>query len=341
MLSEMEKKNPETELVIVGAGPSGLFATFCAGLRDIRSVTFETMEEPGGQLTELYPEKNVYDVQGIPKIKAKDLALKMVEQAKTFGGEIITQSRVSDIIPREDGKYDIEVHEVVRYTTKSVLLTTGIGSFSPRKLGAEGEAEYLGRGVYYSVSDREAFRDRSVIIVGAGDTAFDWAEELSHIAREVHMVQRSKRIRAAERTVKVVKLRGNVDIRLDTVIEKITGDGTKVVKAAVVDNESGERSEIITDAIIVAIGHKAVPNVYKSLGLNISGRYIVVNRNYETSCKGIYAVGDASSMEGEQKVLLIAVGGAEAYMAVNSIKKYIQPESSLFGGHSSSLKFES
>lgn len=336
----MEKKNLETDLAIVGAGPAGLFATFCAGLRDIRSITFETKEVPGGQLLELYPEKNVYDVQGIPKMKAKDLSAKMVEQAKIFGGEIKTSSRVTDIIPRNDGKYDIEINEVVSYTAKSVLLTTGIGSFSPMKLEVEGETEYYGRGVNYSVKNKDAFKDKSIIIVGAGDTAFDWAEELSHVAREVHIVQRSKRIRAAERTVKVVKLRGNVDMRLNTVIERIIGDGTKVVKAAVKDNETGQKYEILTDAIIVAIGHKAVTNIFKSLSLKISGRYIVVNRNFETNHKGIYAVGDAANIDGEQKFLLIAVGGAEAYTAVNSIKKYLEPESPLFGGHSSSLKFE-
>ncbi len=328
----------EIDLVIVGAGPAGLFATFCAGLRDIGSITLEAMDAPGGQLYKLYPEKYVYDVQGIPKIRAMELVTHMTQQARMFGSEIRTNSSVTDIIPRNDQRYDVEVNGKTAYTARTILLATGIGSFTPVRIGVPGEEEYTEKGVTYRVGDPEYFRGKRVLIVGAGDSAFDWTEEISSVARNVIIAQRGTRIRAAERMVKNVMERDNVDIMLNTMVTRITGNGSWIEEALVTNTETGEDARIPVDHLLVAIGHKSDPVIFKTLKPDMTGRFIRIDRSFETSLKGIYAVGDAANLDSDQKVLLIAVGGAEAYMAINNIKRYLEPKASLFGGHSSSLK---
>ena len=331
------KKPREKDLVIVGAGPAGLFATFCAGLRDIDSITLEAMSSPGGQITELYPEKYVYDVQGIPRIKGKQLVRKMTKQAKLFGNKILYNSKVTDVIPRSDSRYDIEVNDQIAFTTKAVLIASGIGSFAPVKIGVRGEDEYADRGVVYGVRNPEDFRNQKVVIVGAGDSAFDWAEELSGVASEIHIVQRGTRIRAAERTVKTIGKRANIKLSLNTSPVEVTGDGNTLRKVVLHNSLSEEDSECETDKLLIAIGHRSTQISFKSISLDMAGKFIKIDEKFESSLKGIFAVGDAANQDSGQKVLLIAVGGAEAYMAINNIKKYLDPKSSIFGGHSSSI----
>ncbi|MEM0156210.1 MAG: NAD(P)/FAD-dependent oxidoreductase [Thermoplasmataceae archaeon] len=338
MSDRMISYKPEKkDLVIIGAGPTGLFATFCAGLRDIDSVTLEAMDSTGGQLTALYPEKDVYDVQGIPKIKAEQLVRDMTRQAEFFGSKILLNSKVTDIISRPDSMYDVEVNGKIVFTTKTILISSGIGSFDPVKLGVEGEDEYRGKGVVYTVRNAEDFRDRKVVIVGAGDSAFDWAEELSAVASKVHIVQRGTRIRAAERTVKAVLDKPNVTLNMNSSPIKILGDAKGLRNVVTRNALNGETTEYEADRILVAIGLRSAPVSFRSISLDVDGKFITVNEKFETNLKGIYAVGDGSKAKNAQKVLLIAVGGAEAYMAINNIKKYLDPKSSIFGGHSSSM----
>jgi thioredoxin reductase (NADPH) len=330
-------KTEKKDLVIIGAGPTGLFATFCAGLRDIDSVTLEAMDSPGGQLTELYPEKDVYDVQGIPKIRADQLVGEMTRQAEFFGNSIMLNSKVTDILPKPDSMYDIEVNGKIAFTARTVLIASGIGSFDPVKLGIEGEEDYVGKGVLYTARNADDFIGRKVVIVGAGDSAFDWAEELAAIASKIHIVQRGTRIRAAERTVKSVLEKPNVTLSMNTSPVKILGDGNVVRKVVARNTVNGENTEYEADRILIAVGLRSAPVTFKSISIGMTGRFINVNEKFETNLKGIYAVGDGSRAGNAQKVLLIAVGGAEAYMAVNNIKTYLDPKSSIFGGHSSSM----
>lgn len=327
----------ETDLIIIGTGPAGLFATFCAGLRDIDTTTLEAMDSVGGQVSQLYPEKTVYDVQGIPEINASDLVKQMYRQAKMFNADILVNSKVTDIVRRQDGRFDIEVNGRISYVTRAVLLASGIGSFSPTKLGVPGEEDYFQKGINYSLDDSLDYKGTKTIIVGAGDSAFDFADELSDVAKEVLVVQRSNRVRAAEMTVKKVSSKNNVKIRLNTIITQLQGDGEWISGVTIKDNDTQAESVVNTDRILVAIGHKSSPVSFKSMQLEMTGKYVKVNERFETSVQGIYAVGDCSSFGESTKVLLIAVGGGEAYMAVNNIKKYLDPKASLFGGHSSSI----
>ncbi len=327
----------EVELVIIGAGPTGLFATFCAGLRAIKSVTLESLSTYGGQMIELYPNKIIYDVQGIPKILSKDLAQKMYEQAQLFNNPIVFDSNVSDIIQNDDKTFDIEVANEPKYRTKTVLICAGVGNFTPNKLNVDGEDAYIGKGIFYTIKVPSDFKSKNVVIVGGGDSAFDYALQIEPFAKNIIIAQHNGILKAAENSVITAKSKPNIKVMLNTEIKKVYGDGKKVTGARMIDTLSKQETDLAIDGIIVAIGHKASPDTFKSIKLETINRYIKVDTSYKTGVDGIYAAGDIANIANEPKFALLAAGGAEAYIAINNIRKYLSPDSSLFGGHSTSL----
>ncbi len=329
----------EVELVIIGAGPTGLFATFCAGLRAVKSVTLEGLETYGGQMHELYPEKKVYDVQGVPKVISYELAKKMYEQAAMFNPKIVFNSDVTDIIPTEGNRFILEVNGEQAYTARAILICAGVGYFTPNKLNVEGEATYADKGVYYTVKSIADFKDASVLIVGGGDSAFDYALQIEPVVKNVIIAQHNGVLKAAESSVVAAKNKPKIRVMLNTEIKEIVGDGKKVIKADAFDNVSKTNDRLDVDSVIVTIGHKANPDIFKSITFeSVNGRYIKVDTNYKTNVDGIYAAGDIANVSNEPKFALLAVGGAEAYVAINNIKKYLSPRASLTGGHSSNLE---
>jgi thioredoxin reductase (NADPH) len=327
----------EVELVIIGAGPTGLFATFCAGLRAINSVTLESLDNYGGQMKELYPEKIVYDVQGTPKMVSAQLVEKMYEQSQTFKSPVILNSNVTDIAQNSDKTFNVEVDGELAYKSRAILICAGIGKFSPNKLNVEGEDKYNGRGVYYGAKSPSSFKDKRIIIVGGGDSAFDYALQLEQFAKSIIIVQHNEVLKAAEDSILMAKKSQKIKIILNTEIKRIIGNEKTVTRVALFDVIVKKESLIDLDSVIIATGHKASPNVFKSLSLETSSdRYIKVDTNYKTNIEGVYAAGDIANVTNEPKFALLIVGGAEAYIAVNNIKKYLSPSSPLFGGHSSS-----
>ncbi len=326
------------EVIIIGAGPTGLFSTFLAGLRDIKSLTLEALDFSGGQIPELYPEKTVYDVQGIPKINAIELRDKMEEQARTFGNEILFSSKVTDII-KKDENIIVEVNQTKKYSTKTVLICTGIGDFKPRSIGCPGENEFLNKGLSYSVKDIDKFSGKIVAVVGGGDTAIDYANELSETAEKVYVIHHSSSFKAAEKTLENARNNDKIEFIMNTSVAKISGD-SQVRDITLLNVQTNKETSLSIDKIVVAIGHVGKANLFKSADIETSsnGRNIMVNNNFETNVPGIYAVGDVAAIAGEPAHPLIAVAGGDAYRAINIIKKYVAPTSSLFGGHSSNLK---
>ncbi len=326
----------DTDLIIIGAGPTGMFATFCAGLREINSITLESLDRHGGQMLELYPEKIVYDVQAVPKMKAIDLSDKMYEQSQLFKRRIEFNSKVTDIIPEND-RFTIEVNGQKKYTSKAVLICGGVGDFHPNKLNIEGEEQYEGKGLYYAVKSVNDFKDKIVAVIGGGDSAFDYQMQLSPVCKKSYIIQHNNTFKAAESSVDAVKRDNKAEIIMNTDVKKINGDGNTVKSIELFDNTNKTSKTLEVDAVVVAIGYKVNPSTFKSLPIETTNRYIKVDHNYKTSINGVYAAGDIANVTDEPKFALIAVGGAEAYIAINNIKKYISPNASLFGGHSSSL----
>ncbi len=326
----------DTDLIIIGAGPTGMFATFCAGLREINSITLESLDTHGGQMLELYPEKMVYDVQAVPKMKAIELSDKMYEQSMLFKRRIEFNSKVTDIIPEND-RFTIEVNGQKKYTSKAVLICGGVGDFHPNKLGINGEEQYEGKGLYYAVKSVKDFKDKTVAVIGGGDSAFDYQMQISPVCKKSYIIQHNNTFKAAESSVDAVKRDSKAEIIMNTDVKSINGDGNTVKSIELFDNTNKTSKTLEVDAVVVAIGYKVNPSVFKSLPIETTNRYIKVDHNYKTSIDGVYAAGDIANVTDEPKFALIAVGGAEAYIAINNIKKYISPNASLFGGHSSSL----
>ncbi|MEM1629154.1 MAG: NAD(P)/FAD-dependent oxidoreductase [Saccharolobus sp.] len=330
---------PEYDMAIIGGGPIGLFATFYAGLRDMKAILIDAQDELGGQLISLYPEKNVYDVGGIPGIQAYELAQRLIEQAKMFGPEIRVNEWADWIEKTNDNMWIVKTDKG-SYKTKTILIAAGIGKIVPSRLGAKGEIEYENKGVYYTVRRKKDFEGKRVLIVGGGDSAVDWALTLAPIAKSVTLIHRRDQFRAHERSVKELFRVAKVYVWHE--LKEVKGDGSKVTQAIIFDNRTKEEKVLDIDSVIISIGYKGDLGNIPKWGVNMKGRDILTNGRMETNLPGVYAAGDIAQQENSPKLALIAVGFAQAAIAVSVAKKYIEPNASLFAGHSSEMdKFKS
>ncbi|MEM4115661.1 MAG: NAD(P)/FAD-dependent oxidoreductase [Saccharolobus sp.] len=329
----------EYDMAIIGGGPIGLFAAFYAGLRDMKTILIEAQDELGGQLISLYPEKIVYDVGGIPGIQAYELAQRLIEQAKMFGPEIRV-NELADWIEKTNDNMWIVKTDKGSYKTKTILIAAGIGKIVPSRLGAKGEIEYENKGVYYTVRRKKDFEGKRVLIVGGGDSAVDWALTLAPVAKSVTLIHRRDQFRAHERSVKELFSVAKVYVWHE--LKEVKGDGSKVTQAIIFDNRTKEEKVLDIDSVIISIGYKGDLGNIPKWGVNMKGRDILTNGRMETNLPGVYAAGDIVQEENSPKLALIAVGFAQAAIAVSVAKKYVEPSASLFAGHSSEMdKFKS
>jgi thioredoxin reductase (NADPH) len=324
------------DLTIIGAGPTGLFAAFYAGLRQMKTKVIDALEEPGGQVAVLYPEKYIYDVPGYSKILAKDLVKSLVEQGFQYNPTVVLGERVTTL-HKNDGVFELGTDKGTKHLTKAVLVAAGVGAFSPNRLEAKGASDYEGKGVYYFVKDRSIFRGKNLLIVGGGDSAVDWALNIKDIAKKITLVHRRDVFRAHEGSVIALK-NSNVEVKLFYEVRKVTGDGSRVTGAVIFDNRNQADQTIDADAILVNIGFRADLGPIKDWGLQIDGREIRVNGKMETNVPGVYVAGDIAGPLDGVKLNLIATGYAQAALAVNVAKAYVDPNSKIFPGHSSEMK---
>ena len=324
------------DLTIVGAGPTGLFATFYAGLRQMKTKIIDALEEPGGQVAVLYPEKYIFDVPGFYKILAKDLVKSLVEQAFQYKPTVVLGERVTTL-RKTDGVFEIGTDKGTKHYSKAVLVAAGVGAFSPNRLEAKGAAEYEGKGIYYSVRDKSVFKDKKLLIVGGGDSAVDWALNIKGIAKKITLVHRRDVFRAHEGSVAEL-MKSGVEIKLFYEVRSVVGDGATVTRAVVFDNRSQAETSLEVDSILVNIGFRADLGPIKEWGLEIDGREIRINGRMETNMPGVYVAGDIAGPLDGVKLNLIATGYAQAALAVNVAKAYVDPNSKIFPGHSSEMK---
>jgi thioredoxin reductase (NADPH) len=325
----------EYDMIIVGGGPVGLFGAFYATLRDMKVLLIDSQDELGGQLVTLYPEKIVYDVGGYPGILAYDLAVKLVEQAKMFSPDIRIKEWADTLDKTSDGMYIIKTDKGNQFKTKTVLLAIGLGRLSPSRLGAKGELEYENKGVYYTVRRKKDFEGKNILIVGGGDSAVDWALTLAPVAKSVTLIHRRDQFRAHERSVKELYQVAKVYTWHE--LKEVKGDGQRVTEATIFDNRTKDEKTIDVDAVIISIGHKGDLGNIPKWGINMKGRDILTNTKMETNLPGIYASGDIAQVEGAPKLALIAVGFGQVAIATSVAKKYIDPNASVFAGHSSEM----
>lgn len=310
----------------------GLFAAFYAGMRGMSVRIIDSLPELGGQLTALYPEKYVFDMPGFPKVLAKDLAHGMVHQGTQFAPEVVLEETASGLSRLEDG-WEVIGADGRAYPTKTILISAGAGAFSPTKIGVDREEEFLGRGLSYGVKSKADFEKKRLVIVGGGDSAFDWALNLHSVAQDIQLVHRRDQFRAHEETVRDVEKLG-VKFLLWKVVKEIHGNG-RLSGITIEDTQTKTMETIDCDAVIVNIGFKSSLGPIKDWGLQIEKNQIMVDGLYQTNLPGVFAVGDVCNYEG--KIKLIATGVGEAATAVCVAKTMIDPSAKLFPGHSSDM----
>ncbi|MDY3520325.1 NAD(P)/FAD-dependent oxidoreductase [Riemerella anatipestifer] len=319
-----------TDLLIIGAGPTGLFAVFEAGLLKLKCHIIDALPQPGGQLAELYPKKPIFDIPGYPSVNAGELVDNLMEQIKQFQpGFTLAETAVS-LEKIDDEWFEVITNKGTVHRAKAVAIAGGLGTFEPRKPLLENLEKYEENGVEYFVKDPEVFRDKKIVIAGGGDSALDWSIFLSNVAKEVTLVHRRNEFRGALDSVeKVQELKNQGKINLVTPAEVVELKGANTLESIVIERE-GEKTKIETDYFIPLFGLTPKLGPIADWGLEIEKNSIKVNNalDYQTNREGIYAIGDINTYPGKLKLILCGFHEAtlmcqSVYNRLNPGKKYV------------------
>ncbi len=327
------------DLTIIGAGPSGLFGAFYAGMRGASVRLLDALPDLGGQLTALYPEKYIYDVAGFPRILAKDLVKGLVEQAMRFRPEVHVAQEVTAMRTEEDDGRTVFALTTPSgvHRSRALLVTAGIGAFQPRRLPLADYEHWLGRGLYDKVLVPSDFAGKRVLLVGGGDSAFDWAVNLQGVARSVALIHRRDGFRAHQATIDQawqLARDGRLDLRTFWEVKAIHGR-ERIEAVTLVDNRTWAEERLEMDAVVPLLGFVSKLGAIATWDLALQKDEVEVNQRMETNLPGIYAAGDIVTYPGKLK--LIATGFAEACMAVNNAVHFIYPDRKAHPGHSSNM----
>jgi thioredoxin reductase (NADPH) len=328
------------DVTIIGAGPTGLFAAFYAGLRGMRTKIIEALPEVGGQLAVLYPEKFIYDVPGHPKVMAKDLVKLLAEQIHMFDATMVLGQRIETLTRKEvDGEEVWRLGtETTGHFTRTVVVTAGIGAFEPNKLDKPGVGDYMDKGVYYFVQDKRPFRNKNILIVGGGDTAVDWALNLKDWAKSITLIHRRDGFRAHEASLTALRMT-EIPVMTFWELKRIDGDEKGPQQAIIFENRTAEERTIPAEVVLISTGFKAALGPISKWGLEmLDNRHIKTDVYMETNLPGVFAAGDIAAIEGSTPLNLIVTGFGQAAVAANACKAKIDPTSRMFPGHSSEMK---
>jgi thioredoxin reductase (NADPH) len=333
----------KTDILIIGAGPTGLFAVFEAGLLQLKCHLIDALPQPGGQLAEIYPKKPIYDIPGFPEVLAGELVDNLMEQIKPFQPGFTLGERAETIEKLEDDTFVVTTNAGTKHCAPVVAIAGGLGSFEPRKPLLENLGQFEDRGVAYMVRDPEAYRNKRVLIAGGGDSALDWSIFLSGVAREVTLVHRRNEFRGALDSVeKVRELKQQGKIRLITPAEVVQLEGSDTLESVVVrkNSEPAEDIRIELDAFIPLFGLSPKLGPIAKWGLEIEKNAIRVDHtlDYQTNIPGIYAIGDVNTYPGKLKLILCGFHEAtlmcqSAYQRINPGKKYVMKYTTVGGIH--------
>lgn len=315
----------KTDIIIIGAGPTGLFTVFEAGLLGLKCHIIDSLVKPGGQCSEIYPNKPIYDIPAYPEIMAGDLIHKLLDQIKPFDpGYTMGESAVE--LKKSDGEFIITTDKNTKIKGKVVAIAGGLGNFEPRKPNLENIDKYEENGLVYKIINKDDFKDKNVVISGGGDSALDWTLELSKIAKKVTLIHRRNEFRGAVESVKQIqKLKDKNIVDVITPAQLVAINGRNEVES--IDLKVNEEIVTIeTDFIIPLYGLIPKMNIFKDWGLNIEKNAISVNNalDYSTNIKGIYAIGDINHYPGKLKLILS--GFHEAAVMCHSAYNYINPD---------------
>ena len=320
----------ETDILIIGAGPTGLFAVFEAGLLKLKCHIIDALPQIGGQLSELYPKKPIYDIPGFPDILAGDLVTNLREQIKQFKPGFTLNENAEIINKLEDGTFIVTTNKGTKHHAKAVAIAGGLGSFEPRKPIIDDIAFYEDKGIEYFVKDPELFRDKKIVIAGGGDSALDWSIFLADVASEVTLIHRRNEFRGALDSVeKLQEYKKAGKVHLITPAEVVGLNGAEHLESIDID-ENGAHRTIKTDYFIPLFGLTPKLGAIANWGLEIEKNAIKVNNalDYRTNIDGIYAIGDVNTYPGKLKLILCGFHEAtlmcqSVYQRINPGKKYV------------------
>lgn len=320
------------DILIVGAGPVGLFGAYYAGARGLSVAIIDSLSQLGGQVTAMYPEKQIYDIAGFPAVSGRDLVARLVAQAAQYTPAYLLGQEAQELIAVPGSgpqRYTVRTSNGTRVTCGAVVVTSGIGTFTPRPLPA-GE-DFLGRGLEYFVPSAAGYAGRDVVIVGGGDSAIDWCLMLEPVAASVTLVHRTAKFRAHAASLERVRA-ASVAIITDTQVTALEGGGSLEKAVITVKGENVPRS-LPCQRVVAALGFTANLGPLREWGIELhDNRHLVVDSAMRTNVAGVFAAGDITDYEG--KVRLIAVGFGEVATAVNNAAVHIDPDAQLFPGHS-------
>lgn len=319
----------KTDIIIIGAGPVGLFTVFEAGLLKLKCHLIDALPQVGGQLTEIYPKKPIYDIPGYPSVLAGDLVHNLEEQIKPFKPSYTLGERAESIEKVGEKMFEVTTNRGTKIQGPVIAIAGGLGCFEPRKPPLKNLADFEDKGIDYIIKDPEKFRDKRVVVAGGGDSALDWSIILANKAKEVSLVHRRSSFRGALDSVdKVMELAkaGKINLITEAQVDQLHGNGS--LDKITVKTNAGELKDIDTDYFIPLFGLSPKLGPLANWGLNITKNAIEVDtRDYSTNVDGIYAIGDINTYPGKLKLILC--GFHEGTLMVQSAFKYIYPDQKL------------
>jgi len=317
----------KTDVIIIGAGPVGLFAVHQLGIKGLKAVVIDNLDKAGGQCIELYPDKPIYDIPAVPECTGEELTKRLLEQIEPFHTEFYLNERVEEV-KKENDNWKVKTNNKNEFFAPNILIAGGVGSFEPRKLSIKEAEKFEGKSIFYAVKNKEQFKNKNISIFGGGDSALDWALELSKFSK-ITLIHRRNEFRGAQHTldeIKKLEKEGKVNIKTPCQIESLEGEQN--LKSIKIKFDNGKTEKIQTDVVLGFFGliMKLGPNA--EWGLNMNKKTIEVNaENFETNKKGIFAAGDICTYPGKLKLILsgfheVALASVECFKRARPNEKY-------------------
>ena len=317
----------KTDVIIIGAGPVGLFAIHQLGIKGLKAVVIDNLDKPGGQCIELYPDKPIYDIPAIPECTGKELTDKLLEQTKPFKTKFYLNERVEEVKSKDDN-WSIRTSNNNEFFAPNIIIAGGVGSFEPRKLSLKDIDKFEGKSIFYSVRNKDDFKNKNISIFGGGDSALDWALELSKLSK-ITLIHRRKDFRGAPHTLgEIRKLEKQGKITIKTPFQLDNVEGNDKIESIIIKDDNGKSEKIKTDIIFSFFGLVMKLGPIAEWGLNMDKKNISVNpKNFETNKKGIFAVGDICTYPGKLKLILsgfheVALASVECFKRARPNEKY-------------------
>ena len=317
----------KTDVIIIGAGPVGLFAVHQLGIKGLKAIVVDNLDKAGGQCIELYPDKPIYDIPAVPECTGEELTKRLLEQIKPFKTELYLNERVEEVYPEKEN-WIVKTNNKKEFIAPNIIIAGGVGSFEPRKISLKECEKFEGKSVFYAVRNKDNFKNKNISIFGGGDSALDWALELSKFSK-ITLIHRRDEFRGAQHTlseIRKLEKEGKVSIKTPCQIDSIENE--KELKSITVKYDDGNTEKIPTDVILGFFGLIMKLGPIAEWGLDMDKKTIEVNpENFETNKKGIFAAGDICTYPGKLKLILsgfhqVALASVECFKRARPNEKY-------------------